>query len=80
MMNAQNSSLQRKERNEQLLTRLGIPVNPNLPRVESEAETKLRNPQDVAKRAIVLYFVISVAHEANRRRRCLGSRMKVCGV
>jgi hypothetical protein len=65
-MSTQNSSLQRKERNGQLLASLGIPVNPHLPRVESEAEAKLRNPKEVAKRAIVLYFVISVAHGAHR--------------
>jgi hypothetical protein len=65
-MSTQDSSLVRKERNIQLLESLAVPVNPTLPRVESEAEARFRDPKDVAKRAIVLYFVISVAHEADR--------------
>ena len=62
-MSTQDSSLGRKERNVQLLERLAVPVNPNLPRVESDAEARFRDPKEAAKRAIVLYFVISVAHE-----------------
>lgn len=66
IMSTQDSSLGRKERNVQLLERLAVPVNPNLPRVESDAEARFRDPKEAAKRAIVLYFVISVAHEADR--------------
>ena len=52
-----------------MLERLAVPVNPNLPRVESDAEARFRDPKEAAKRAIVLYFVISVAHEADREMR-----------
>jgi hypothetical protein len=67
IMSAQNSSLERKERNEGLLRSLRVAVNPGLPQVESDGEAKFRDPKEVARRAIVLYFVISVAHGANRQ-------------
>ena len=65
-MSSLNSSLQRKERNGQSLKSLGVPVNPDLPRLESDAEAKFRDPKEIARRAIILYFVISVAHGTNR--------------
>lgn len=65
-MNTQSPSLDRKERNTQLLRGLGVPVNPDLPVVESEAEARFRDPKEVAKRAIVLYFLVSVAHGAHK--------------
>lgn len=65
-MKTPDSSVQRKENNEQYLKTLGIPVNPHLPHVESENEAKFRNPEEVAKRALVLYALISVAHQADR--------------
>ena len=64
-MSTPDPSLARKERNEQFLKTLGVPVNPTLPRVESETEASLREPKEVAKRAIALYALISVAHQAD---------------
>lgn len=64
-MSTPDLSLERKERNEQFLKTLGVPVNPNLLRVESETEAGLREPKEVAKRAVALYALISVAHQAD---------------
>ncbi len=66
-MTTSDCSLARKERNEQFLKTLGIAVNSNLPRVESEREAKLRDPKEVAKRAVALYALISVAHQADAK-------------
>ena len=67
-MQVPDSSVKRKERNEHYLKTLGVPVNPHLPRVENENEVKLREPKEVAKRAIVLYALVAVAHQADRKR------------
>ncbi|HEU0174401.1 MAG TPA: DUF4272 domain-containing protein [Blastocatellia bacterium] len=47
----------RKERSDQKLKQLGIPVNAHLPRIESEEKAQLRNPEAVAQRAIALCAV-----------------------
>jgi hypothetical protein len=65
-MNRRDSSHERKERSEQLLKALNVPVNPSLPRVESEAEARHRQATDVAKRALALHAVISAAHDEDR--------------
>ncbi len=52
-MSTADPSLERKERNEHFLKTLGVPVNPDLPRVESETEARLKEPNEVAKRAVV---------------------------
>lgn len=55
-------SLRRKDKNEQFLNSIGVPVNKHLPYVEGENVTRLRTPQEVAKRAIVLYVIVLVAN------------------
>jgi hypothetical protein len=47
----------RKQNSEAKLKRFGIPINPNLPIIESEANAKLRSPEEVAKRAVALCAV-----------------------
>jgi hypothetical protein len=47
----------RKRSSENKLEQLDIPINPHLPTIESEAEAKLRSPEEVAKRAIALCAV-----------------------
>ncbi|MGH9942182.1 MAG: DUF4272 domain-containing protein [Pyrinomonadaceae bacterium] len=56
----------RKKRSEQYLKSLGIPINPYLPLVEDESEARLRKPQQVAERAIILHALVMVAHRADR--------------
>lgn len=65
-MTPQTSPIQRKERSEELLKTFQVPVNPNLPLVESEAEARFRHSKEVATRAVVLYELISVAHSGDR--------------
>jgi hypothetical protein len=60
-----DASVARKEKNEQLLKSLGVPINPNLPRIASETEVRLRTPQDVARRAVVLDAVVLVGYRVN---------------
>ncbi len=62
------SPAQRKDSNEQKLKTLGIPINPHLPLVEDENETKFRTAKEVATRAIVLYALVMVAHEVDAQR------------
>jgi hypothetical protein len=64
-MSTPDPSLERKERNEQFLKALGVPVNLNLPHVESEKVARLKEPNEVAKRAVALYSLVSVAHLAD---------------
>jgi hypothetical protein len=66
--NPATPSMNRKERTESYLKSLKVPINPHLPNVESESEVKLRTPQQVAKRAIVLYAVSAVGHGADNKR------------
>lgn len=51
----------RKERSEKLLKKKGIKINYNLPHIESEEETILRTPKEIAERVSVLSVVNLVA-------------------
>jgi hypothetical protein len=53
--------LSRKERTEKLLEKKGIKINYNLPHIESEEETTLRTPREIAERVSVLAVVNLVA-------------------
>lgn len=53
----------RKQRTETILLRRNIPVNPWLPRIETEEEVSIRTPGDVARRVIVLHVIASAAHD-----------------
>ena len=70
-MNPPDPAVKRKQTNEDYLKSLGVPINPHLPRVEAESEVRLRDPKEVAKRAIVLYAVVAVASQADRKRATL---------
>ncbi|MCC9065463.1 DUF4272 domain-containing protein [Flavobacterium piscisymbiosum] len=53
--------LQRKENNEKILKEYDIKINRNLPCIESEAETTLRTPKEIAQRVSALAVVNLVA-------------------
>jgi hypothetical protein len=57
----------RKEWAEGVLRAEGIPVNPHLPMIESEAEAALRTPREVADRLHALVFVAFKGSEAPDR-------------
>jgi hypothetical protein len=57
---------ERKERTVRELESLGIPVNPWLPIIESDEEARIRDPEDAARRAIILYAVTSAGHGDDR--------------
>lgn len=47
----------RKERSEEKLRRHRIPINPHLPKIESEEDANLRSPTEIARRAVALCAV-----------------------
>ena len=49
--------MMRKKWMESVLKEQGIPVNQNLPAIESEAEVKVREPIEIAERLIALVAV-----------------------
>lgn len=51
----------RKENNEKILESKGIKINKNLPCIESEAETTIRTPKEIAQRVSVLAMTNLVA-------------------
>jgi len=51
----------RKEKSEALLKSRNIKINYNLPRVESEEETTIRGPKEIAQRLVVLCTTSAVA-------------------
>lgn len=56
----------RKVKTETALTKLGIPINRMLPLVEAEDEVRIRDPKEVAMRAVVLYAVAAIGNGGDR--------------
>lgn len=56
----------RKEKTEAELKKLGVPINPWLPLIKSEEEARIRSPQEVARRTLVLHSVAAAGHGVNR--------------
>jgi hypothetical protein len=56
-MTAYGDQVLRKEWAESVLLAEGVPVNPHLPMIESEAEVRLRTPREVADRLRALVMV-----------------------
>jgi hypothetical protein len=52
----------RKARTEALLQKIGIPYNPGLPCIETEAETELRTSEEIGLRILCLNCVIGTAY------------------
>jgi len=52
----------RKLETEKYLTSLGIPFIDHLPLIVEESEVKLRTPQEIAKRILVLAYLVYAAH------------------
>jgi len=56
----------RKLRTEAELTKHGIPINSHLPPVVSDDDVRIRRPENIAKRAVVLFAITAVGHGSNR--------------
>lgn len=52
---------QRKKKSEAVLLRQAIPINPNLPCIESEEEVQLRSAEELLKRLVALWAVAGAA-------------------
>jgi hypothetical protein len=61
------SPLERKHRSEARLRLLGIPVNLNLPMIESDDEVMLRSTEEMLRRLIALWAVTGTAYEKGNR-------------
>jgi hypothetical protein len=57
------TSEQRAKKNEQFLTELGIPVNTWLPMIEDENEARLLSSVEIAKRILVLAYLVCLAYD-----------------
>jgi hypothetical protein len=57
------TSEQRAQKTEQFLTELGIPVNSWLPMIEDENEARLRSSVEIAKRILVLAYLVCLAYD-----------------
>lgn len=55
------TSLTRKQRTEQLLKKHNIAINPNLPRIESEEEAKIKSPEEIVMRAVTAFITAQIA-------------------
>lgn len=55
-------ALQRKARSEQRLQQHRVTVLAGLPVIASAAETRLRSPREVARRAVILYALVGHTH------------------
>jgi len=61
------TAIERKKNTERLLKSLNIPFIDHLPLIEEEDEAKIRTPQEVAKRILVLTYLNYVSEEPNDR-------------
>jgi hypothetical protein len=57
MQSQSNEAIQRKMRSEAILKSEAVPINPNLPVIETEKETKRRTQEEVAWRTLALLVV-----------------------
>ncbi len=61
------TALERKQNSQRLLKSLNIPFIDTLPQIEEEDEVKIRRPQEIAKRVLVLTYLNYVSEEPNDR-------------
>jgi len=61
------TAIERKQNTEQLLKTLNIPFIDHLPLIEEEHEARIRTPQEIAKRILVLTYLNYVSEEPNDR-------------
>ncbi len=51
----------RKEKSEKVLAKHKIAINPNLPRIETEEEAKIKSPEEIVKRAVTAFITVQTA-------------------
>jgi hypothetical protein len=61
------TAVERKQNSERLLKSLNIPFIDHLPLIEEDDEAKIRTPQEIAKRALVLTYLNYISEEPNDR-------------
>ena len=61
------TAIERKQNSEQLLKALNIPFIDHLPLIEEEHEARIRTPQEIAKRILVLTYLNYVSEEPDDR-------------
>lgn len=71
---------ERKERSHALLRRAGVPINVNLPMIETQSSAKFRTAQEVARRATVLAILAARAEPGGATREQAMGLLKNRGV
>ena len=61
------TAIERKQNSERLLKSLNIPFIDHLPLIEEEHEARIRTPQEIAQRILVLTYLNYVAEEPEER-------------
>ncbi|MBT1700279.1 DUF4272 domain-containing protein [Fulvivirgaceae bacterium PWU4] len=61
------TALERKQKTEALLKESGIPYIDHLPTVEEEFEVRLRTPEEIAKRILILTYLNYAAEEDSKQ-------------
>ena len=61
------TAVERKQNTERLLKSLNIPFIDHLPLIEEEHEAKIRTPQEIAQRILVLTYLNYVSEEPEHR-------------
>lgn len=61
------TAIERKKNSERLLKTLNFPILDHLPLLEEEHEARLRTPQEIAKRVLILTYLNYVSEEPNDR-------------
>ena len=61
------TAVERKNKTNACLKSLGIHILDHLPIIEEESEAKLRTPQEIAQRVLVLVYLNYVAEVSERK-------------
>jgi hypothetical protein len=61
------TSVDRKNRTEEFLQRLKIPINANLPMIEEESETRIRDSKNIARRILILTYLNVFAEGGDKK-------------
>lgn len=57
----QDEGMKRKERSERVLKKMGVLINPHLPRIEDESEARFRTPEEMLRRGICALMATQIA-------------------
>jgi Domain of unknown function (DUF4272) len=65
------TALERKAQSENILKSFGVPFIDHLPLIEEESEARVRTPQEIAKRLLILTYLNYVAEEPGEKEKVI---------